>query len=210
MQTSIHDSHFILRRLHSLFGLIPIGGFLVLHIWENGQSHLGAEYFNYYVAQPIMHTTYLLIIEIVVIALPLLFHAGYGLVIIGSGSAEPFRYRYRRNWLYWLQRVSGVAIVAFLALHIGLTRVAAWLDPAIYQDLFGYMQQSLTQPVTLVVYLLGLWLSVFHLSNGLATAAIAWGLTTNAAAQRRFGYVCLLIGVILGSLGTHALIGFLP
>ncbi|WPL17205.1 Succinate dehydrogenase cytochrome b558 subunit [Thiorhodovibrio winogradskyi] len=208
MRASIQDSHFLLRRFHSALGLIPLGAFLVFHLWENSQSRFGPEHYNAQVER-IQQLNYLLIIELVVIALPLLLHAGYGLVIIGSGSAEPLRYRYARNWLYWLQRLSGIAIVAFLALHLGLTRFAGLLDPQIDTNLFRYMQQSLTQPVTFALYLLGLWLSVFHLANGLATAAISWGLTTSAAAQRRFGWFCLGFGLLLGALGTHGLIGFL-
>ncbi|EIC19423.1 succinate dehydrogenase [Thiorhodovibrio frisius] len=208
MRASIQDSHFLLRRFHSALGLIPLGAFLVFHLWENSQSRFGSEHYNAQVAS-IQQLNYLLIIELVVIALPLLLHAGYGLVIIGSGSAEPLRYRYARNWLYWLQRMSGIAIVAFLALHLGLTRFASLFDPQIDADLFSYMQQSLAQPVTFALYLLGLWLSVFHLANGLATAAISWGLTTSATAQRRFGWFCLGFGLLLGALGTHGLIGFL-
>ncbi len=208
MSASIHDSHFLLRRLHSALGLIPLGAFLVFHLWENSQSRFGPEHFNAQV-QAIAQINYLLMIEVLVIALPLLLHAGYGLVIIGGGSAQPLHYRYARNWLYWLQRMSGIAIVAFLALHLGLTRFAGLFDPQIEADLFRYMQQSLTQPATFALYLIGLWLSVFHLANGLATAAISWGLTTNPSAQRRFGWFCVVFGLTLGMLGTHGLIGFL-
>jgi succinate dehydrogenase / fumarate reductase cytochrome b subunit len=93
---------------------------------------------------------------------------------------------------------------------LGLTRFAGlFVDAQIDADLFRYMQQSLSQPVTFALYLLGLWLSVFHLANGLATAAISWGLTADAAAQRRFGWFCVSFGLMLGALGTHGLIGFL-
>lgn len=208
MRASIDDPHFLLRRLHSALGLIPLGAFLVFHLWENSHSLLGAAHYNDRVAD-LQQTNYLLAIEFIVIALPLLLHAGYGLAIIGAGNSEPLRYRYVRNFNYWLQRVSGIAIVAFLALHLGLTRIAGLFDPRIGDDLFRHMQHSLTQPVTFTLYLLGLWLSVFHLANGIATAAIRWGLTTSAAAQRRFGWFCAGCGLLLGALGTHALIGFL-
>lgn len=209
MRASIHNSHFLLRRLHSLLGLVPLGAFLIFHLWENSQSRFGSAHYNAQVER-IHQLNYLLIIELVVIVLPLLVHASYGLFIIGSGSAEPLRYRYTRNWLYWLQRLSGIAIIAFLALHLGLTRIAGLFDPQINADLFRYMQQSLAQPVTFALYLLGLWLAVFHLAYGLATAAISWGFTSDAAAQRRFGWFCLGFGLLLGALGTHSLIGFLP
>jgi len=34
------DNHFVLRKLHSLLGIVPIGAFLAFHLWEKfpGQS----------------------------------------------------------------------------------------------------------------------------------------------------------------------------
>ena len=209
MSASIDNRHFLLRRLHSLLGLVPVGAFLVFHLWENSQSRLGAEHFNQRVVGALQGLNYLPVIEIVFIALPLLFHAGYGLVIIGSGRAEPLRYRYARNRFYWLQRISGIGLILFLLLHVGLTRIAGLIDPAIRADLFGHMQAALSQPMLFSLYLAGLLLAVFHLSNGLSTAAIVWGLTSSADSQRRFGWLCAGFGVLLTALGVHGLIGFL-
>jgi len=209
MSASIRHPHFLLRRLHSLLGLVPVGAFLVFHLWENSQSRFGATHYNEEVVGALQGLNYLLLLEVFVIALPLLFHAGYGLLIIRTGRAEPLRYGYVRNWLYWLQRVSGVALILFLLLHVGLTRIAGLFDPAISADLFGYMQQALARPPVFALYLVGVLLAVFHLANGLATAAIVWGLTSSAEAQRRFGWVCAGLGLLLATLGVHGLLGFL-
>ena len=209
MSASIENRHFVLRRAHSLLGLVPIGAFLIFHLWENSQSRLGAEHFNQQVVGALQGLNYLPVIEIVFIALPLLFHAGYGLIIIGSGRAEPLRYHYARNRFYWLQRISGIGLILFLLLHVGLTRIAGLVDPAIRADLFGHMQAALSQPMLFSLYLEGLLLAVFHLANGLSTAAIVWGLTTSADAQRRFGWFCVGFGLLLAALGVHGLIGFL-
>jgi len=209
MSASIANRHFVLRRVHSLVALVPVGAFLVFHLWENSQSRLGAEHFNQQVVGALQGLNYLPIIEIVFIALPLLFHAGYGLVIIGSGRAEPLRYDYVRNRFYWLQRLSGIGLILFLLLHVGLTRIAGLVDPSIRADLFGHMQAALSQPMLFSLYLVGLLLAVFHLANGLSTAAIVWGLTTSFEAQRRFGWFCAGFGLLLAALGVHGLIGFL-
>jgi len=209
MSASIANPHFLLRRLHSLLGLVPVGVFLVFHLWENSQSRFGAAHYNEDVVGALQGMNYLLVFELVLIALPLLFHAGYGLVIIGQGRAEPRRYGYLRNRLYWLQRLSGLGLILFLLLHVGLTRIAGLFDPAISADLFGHMRQALMQPSVFALYLVGLLLAVFHLANGLATAAIVWGLTTSADAQRRFGWVCAGFGLLLAALGVHGLLGFL-
>jgi len=209
MSASIQNPHFLLRRLHSLFGLVPVGAFLVFHLWENSQSRFGAAYYNEQVVGALQGLNYLFLIELFVIALPLLFHAGYGLLIIRDGRAEPGRYGYLRNWLYGLQRLSGLGLILFLLLHVGLTRIAGLFDPAISADLFGYMHQALSQPFVLALYLFGVLLAVFHLANGLATAAIVWGLTSSAESQRRFGWVCAGLGLLLAALGVHGLLGFL-
>jgi len=209
MSASIQNPNFVMRRLHSLLGLIPIGAFLVFHLWENSQSRFGPEHYNEQVVGALQGLNYLPFLEIGVIALPLLFHAALGLVIFGSGQAEPIRYSYLRNRLYWLQRISGIGILVFLVLHVGLTRIAGMIDPAVGEDLYGHMREALSQPATFVVYLLGLWLSVFHLANGLSTAGIVWGVTSSAEAQRRFGWVCLVLGLLLGAMGTHGMVGFL-
>jgi succinate dehydrogenase / fumarate reductase cytochrome b subunit len=71
------------------------------------------------------------------------------------------------------------------------------------------MREALSSPWVFGFYLAGLWLAVAHFANGLATAAISWGLTTSAAAQRRFGWVCAGVGLLLGVIGTHGLVGYL-
>jgi succinate dehydrogenase / fumarate reductase cytochrome b subunit len=99
--------------------------------------------------------------------------------------------------------------LVFILLHVGMTRIAGLTDPAVHADLFGHMRDALMSPWVFVFYLLGLWLAVAHFANGLATAAISWGLTTSADAQRRFGWVCAGVGLLLGAIGTHGLVGYL-
>ena len=57
-------------------------------------------------------------------------------------------------------------------------------------------------------YLLGIWSATFHFANGLWTAAIAWGLTTTARAQKRWGNVCLVFFIAMTLLGTIAWLAF--
>ncbi len=210
MSASIDNAHFVLRRLHSLLGLVPVGAFLVFHLWENAQSRFGAAHYNAEVFGALQGIGYLPALEILVIALPLAFHAGYGIVILHRGRTELRRYPYLHNWLYWLQRVSGLGLLAFLLLHVGMTRIQWMWEPPIRADLYGHMQALLSQPWMLAIYLVGLLLAVFHLANGLWTMAIVWGLTASARAQSRFGYLCTALGLVLAALGIHGIVGFLP
>ncbi len=210
MSASIDNAHFLLRRLHSLVGLLPVGAFLIFHLWENSQSRFGAEHYNGVVVAGLQQMNYLPLLELFVIALPLLFHAGYGLVIAAGAQPELRRYPYARNWFYWLQRVSGVGILLFLLAHVGTTRVWGLVEPAVHADLYGHLQGLLSLPWVFAAYVLGLLLAVFHLANGLWAMGIVWGLTTSAQAQQRLAYACAGLGLLLMALGLHGLIGFLP
>ena len=208
MQTSINNPHFVLRRLHSLLGLLPVGGFLAFHLWENSQSRFGADYYNEHVVGWLQGLNYLVVMEIFVIALPLLFHAAYGLVILRGGSHDWKRFPWLHHRFYILQRVSGVAILFFLLFHVGWTRIWSLFEPAVKGDLYTHMQGLLGQPPIFLLYLVGLLLSVFHLSNGLWTMAISWGLTTSVTAQRTWFYFCGGLFLLLSAMGIHGMLGF--
>ncbi len=208
MPASINNPHFLLRRLHSLLGLLPAGGFLVFHLWENSQSRFGAAHYNEHVFGWLQGLNYLLIMEICVIALPLLFHAAYGLVILRNGNDDWSYYPWLHHRFYLLQRLSGVAILLFLLLHVGWTRIWGLFEPAIKADLYSHMQGLLSQPTVFLLYLAGLLLSLFHLSNGLWTMAISWGLTTSVSAQRNWFYLCCGLFLLLSALGLHGMLGF--
>jgi succinate dehydrogenase / fumarate reductase cytochrome b subunit len=210
MSASIDNLHFVLRRLHSLTGLVPVGAFLLFHLWENSQSRFGMEHYNREVVGALQAMNYLPLLELFAIGLPILFHAGYGLLILGTGRSEPRRYPWLHNRGYWLQRVSGVGILLFLLLHLWGTRWQAAWDPAVKADLYGHMQGLLTQPPLFALYALGLLLSVLHLANGLWTLGISWGVTVSARAQRRSFVACAGLGALVAALGLHGLLGFLP
>jgi succinate dehydrogenase / fumarate reductase cytochrome b subunit len=209
MRASIHNSYFLLRRLHSLLGLLPIGGFLIFHLWENSQSRFGQTHYNDQVVGWLQQLNYLTLLEIFLIALPLLFHATYGLLIFYRGNSNLSTYPWHANLRYTLQRLSGFAILLFLLLHVGWTRIWAMWEPAIKADLFTHMQSLLTQPSIFLIYLIGLLCSVFHLTNGLWSMAISWGLTTSPQAQSIWLVFCALLAVLLSAMGVHGMLGFL-
>ena len=66
----MQSPHFLLRRAHSLIGLVPVGAFLLFHLWENSQSRFGQEHYNTYVVEKIQNLNYVRFLEIFLIALP--------------------------------------------------------------------------------------------------------------------------------------------
>ena len=208
MSHSVHNLHFLLRRAHSLFGLLPIGGFLLFHLWENSQSRFGAEHYNQHVVQKIQDMNYVLLLELFVIALPILFHAAYGLVIWWYGKSNVTRYGFARNWMWWLQRISGIGILAFLILHVGGTRILVLFDKGIGHDMFNHVRTLLAHPAYLTAYLAGLILATFHLCNGLWAMGISWGLFSTARSQKQAQWAMGLTFLVVTALGIHGVTGF--
>ena len=70
---------------------------------------------------------------------------------------------------------------------------------------------AIGHPANLLVagfYAIGMWAVCYHLANGLATSAMAWGLAVTETAQRRYNFLCLGIGVALILVGTAAWYAF--
>ena len=117
---SIFGRHeFAVRRLHSLLGLAPVGGFLVVHLATNASILDGAETFQARVAQ--IHSLgplTLLGVEWAFIFLPILFHGVVGMIIVAQGKRNVAEYPYRENIRYTLQRGTGVIAMAFILWHV--------------------------------------------------------------------------------------------
>lgn len=205
---SVQNPHFLLRRVHSLVGLVPVGAFLLFHLWENSQSRFGREHYNTYVVEKIQNLNYVRFLEIFLIALPILFHAGYGLVVFWMGRQNVRHYGYFRNWMWLAQRISGVGVLLFLLMHVIGTRILAIWDEAIRQDMFSHMKNLLSEPLFLVPYLIGLVLTTFHFCNGLWSASIVWGLATTPRAQKIIQVVSASVFVVVTALGIHGMLGF--
>lgn len=204
-------SAFLLRRLHSLSGVVPVGIFLVEHLWTNAAALGGQEPFARAVAR-IQALPLLPVLEVFGIFLPLAFHAGYGVVLARRSSPNASRYAYPKNWLYVLQRVSGFVVLAFVLLHLWELRVQTWLfgmsTEAFYTTLSAHLSWTWSGvPLIAIGYLVGVAASVFHLANGLVGFCMTWGITTSRPAQRRAGIVFGALGACLFVLGTATVLG---
>ena len=198
---------FLLRRLHSLCGVLPIGVFLVVHLWTNLQALRGRDAFRHAVGE-IQSIPGLAVIELVAIFAPLAFHAFYGLVIAAQARFNVQRYGYTRNWLFLLQRASGLVAFAFLVVHIGQFRAAKLLGSARWEAFYERLALGLDSPLMFALYVVGVTASVFHFANGLWTAGQTWGLASSDRARRRSAVAFALVGVALWLVGVDTLLHF--
>jgi succinate dehydrogenase / fumarate reductase cytochrome b subunit len=118
---------------------------------------------------------------------------------------------------YFLQRVSALVVLAFIAFHVFTFRFQGLYDHA---RPFASTAAAICRfwrsggarhPLNLMVmglYLAGLLAFAYHLANGLWTGAIAWERCSSPAAKRCWGWVCAAIGAGLGFCGALAWVAF--
>ncbi len=199
------NREFFNRRLHSLLGVIPVGLFLVQHLVVNHFATGGEESFNN-AAHFMESLPFRIFLETFVIYLPLLFHAIYGLYIAFTAKNNTSRFGYFRNWMFMLQRVSGVITLIFVAWHVWETRVAAAFGAEVN---FQMMENILSNPFMFWFYIIGVISAIFHFANGLWSFLVSWGITVSPRSQVISTYVTIGIFIVLSIVGVRALTAFI-
>lgn len=221
--TSVFGRHeFLIRRLHSLTGLLPVGGFLCIHLATNASILDGPETFQRRVDQ--IHSlgpTTIFMLEWAFIFSPILFHGLIGLMIVTRGKRNIGDYPFGENVRYTLQRATGVIALVFILWHVfhlhGWLKFEWWVngvavplggakfDPHDAPTTAAAAIQA--SPVVFGIYAIGILASVYHLANGLWTMGITWGVWTSPRAQRIATLPCAAFGLILAIVGLGALVG---
>jgi succinate dehydrogenase / fumarate reductase, cytochrome b subunit len=204
------QERFLLRKIHSLSGVVPLGVFLCEHLWTNASALGGRARFDHAVDE-IQRMPFLPLIEVVGIFLPLMFHAVYGVMLARESKPNVGAYDYTRNWLYVLQRVSGVIVFVFVMAHLWEYRVQKWLFGMDASSFYGTMEAHFSStkwgiPWVALGYVLGLAAATFHFANGLWGFAVSWGLTISRRAQARVGVASAALGIGLFLIGTMTVI----
>ena len=213
---------FVVRRAHSLLGLVPVGTFLIIHLATNGSIWDGPQIFQQRVLQ--IHSvgpSTLFLLEWLFIFLPILLHGVVGMMIVMRGKRNVNHYPYVSNIRYTAQRATGVLAMAFILWHVfhmhGWLRFEWWhtyvagplggaqFDP----HRAGATIAAAVQASWLItaIYAAGVLASVYHFANGLWTMGITWGVWSTPHAQRWANAPCALFGLALTILGLVALIG---
>ncbi len=200
------ETNFWLRRLHSLSGIVPIGGFLAFHLYENFTATRGAEAYNE-ASRRLQELPLAVFLEIFVIVVPILFHGVYGLFITAESRPNPISSPYLRNTLYTLQRVTGVVVFAFILFHLWTTRLVQ-LEDHHTLDLYSLVRTTIANPWLYAFYIAGILSATFHLANGIWSFSIVWGLTVGAKAQQRMAAVSAVVFVILSVIGLRSISAF--
>jgi succinate dehydrogenase cytochrome b subunit len=219
--TSFFARHeFVIRRLHSLSGLVPVGAYLVIHLATNASVLNGPAAFQNNVYKIHSLGVLLPLVEWTFIFLPILFHAIVGVMIVAGALPNNTTYRYGANWRYTLQRWTGMIAFVFIMWHVfqmhGWFHNQWWLanvaEPYGGAEFHPYSAASsaglaLQNAVVALLYAVGILACVYHLANGIWTMGITWGVWTSPRAQARALKVCGTFGVLLAIVGLSALGG---
>lgn len=210
-----------MRRLHSLSGLVPVGVFVCMHLITNATilapGEPGAE-FQKSIERIHALGPLLIPIEITFIFAPLTFHALLGFAIWFTAHPNAQQYRYGSNIRYTLQRATGGIAFIFILFHVWQMH---WLGAPLGGGQFALhdAQGAATGAMTTAkaiqsgwyiapLYAIGVLSTVFHLSNGIWTSLITWGITIRPRTQQVSGYVCVGLGVFLSLVGLGTINGF--
>ncbi len=201
---------YLLRRLHSLSGIIPLAVFIAEHYWTNAHALGGAASFNAAVDR-LHDMPYLWAAEIGIVFAPLLFHSIYGFFITAESKPNIDAYPFYQNFAYTAQRVTGIILFLFIIFHVSETRLQDYL----YQWGLGgakvdyaYMAEYFGAGWIKVIYILGVGSVAYHLGNGLFNFAFKWGLVVSPQAQRAMIKVSIGVALVLFAVGVNILFAF--
>ena len=128
---------YFLDKLQSLSGVIPIGAFLLEHFWSNSYALVSVQKYND-VSVELQSIPWRIIVEACVLWLPILFHGFYGLYIWWMGKSNAIGHPWMANWLWVLQRWTGIIALIFIFWHVYLERFVGH-GRTNYQDLADAM-----------------------------------------------------------------------
>jgi len=207
---------FYLRRLHSLTGIV-FGFYLLVHLVmsaslvEGFRAGATQTVFQKQVAVT-QSVPFLGLALWVLVYLPILYHALYGLWLTYNIKPNVNQYPYGKNIFYVFQRLTGLLLIAFLFFHV--TAMKGWWAVSLKFDPWRATESTVSHLTTnwfigWFIYPVGILAACYHLANGFWTAAITWGITISAQSQRRWGWVCVGLFVLSMILGMTALIAAL-
>lgn len=202
---------FWLRRLHSVTGLVPVGAFVLFHLFANARALQGQLRFEALVER-LQSLPGLRALEIGLVFVPLAVHAALGVQIASRARPNLGVYPFPRNWSYVLQRVTGVVVLVFLLFHVGTMRFEVARGRMRPVDFFPVLCDTLSAtgafgiPMAAAAYLTGLAAVSYHLGNGIRGFCFTWGLTPSPKSRRVAGAVGTLIGLVAFFVGARTVV----
>jgi len=201
---------FVLRRLHSLTGIIPVGAFLFEHILISNSTAIGQNGPSAYARQVsfLANLPLVFFLELFGIWIPIAYHALYGFYIWYRGEGNTGAYPWSGNWMYTLQRWSGAIAFIYILWHTYTMRFTG-IDLHDHPlASFGKVQGEVIHAPLFLFYIIGLVAASWHFAYGIWLFSAKWGIVSGDKAQKRLLRVCLAFFVLLCGVGIASLYSF--
>jgi succinate dehydrogenase / fumarate reductase cytochrome b subunit len=195
------DQSFFWRKLHSFSGIFPIGAFLAEHFWSNSYALVSVEKYNE-VSRSLQQIPWRIAVEALVIWLPILFHGFYGIYVWWKGKSNALDYPWMANWMYTLQRWSGIVAFVFIGWHVYTERFLTG-----GKSTFDDVEKALANPLYFWFYVIGIVAASFHLGNGLWNFLCKWGIAATVRSQRAAAYFGAAVGLAFTVVGLAIVFG---
>jgi succinate dehydrogenase / fumarate reductase, cytochrome b subunit len=199
---------FLLRRLHSLTGIIPVGAFLFEHILVSNATAISGPAAYARQVSFLGNLPLVFFLELFGIWLPITYHALYGFYIWFRGDGNTVSYPWTGNWMYTAQRWTGGIAFAYIAWHVTTMR---FLGSDLHADptfSFGKVQHEVFQTPLFLFYVVGLIAASWHFAYGIWLFTAKWGIVSGDKAQKRFLALCLVFFFVLTGAGLASLTKF--
>jgi succinate dehydrogenase / fumarate reductase cytochrome b subunit len=199
---------FLLRRLHSLSGIVPVGAFLFEHILiSNSTAITGPDAYARQVSF-LANLPLVFFLELFGIWLPIAFHALYGFYIWFRGDGNTMEYPWSGNWMYTAQRWTGGIAFVYILWHTWTMRFTGVDLHAFPNASFGKVQAEVLQTPLFLFYVVGLIAASWHFAYGIWLFSAKWGIISGEKAQKRFLAICLVFFFVLTGAGLASLASF--
>lgn len=205
---------FLWRRLQSLSGIFPVGAFLLEHFISNAYATNGAHAYNEQV-RFLTSLPFVIFLEVFFIYIPIAYHAGYGLWVWYRGEGNVGEYPYWGNWMYTLQRWTGIVALAYIIYHTVTMRFSTMgfagghiignSDAAVAKVYLAF----LNHPWVVAFYFVGIVTASWHFAYGIWLFCAKWGIVQGEGGRRKLGVVALVIGAAFVALGVASMYAFL-
>ncbi len=188
-------SSFFRSRVASLLAVVPLGAWVVVHLWHNLAAFKGSEAWQSAVTD-YPHPIAEAVVGILVL-LPLAIHIVWGLGRMWTSRPNNLRYGYYSNLKYLLQRLSALGVLLFVGAHLWLAFLKPRLQEGRAEPFADIAQEMHFHTPTLLVYVLGTLGVAYHLANGFQTFCMTWGLVTTRRGLARLDKYAMLGFVLL-------------
>jgi succinate dehydrogenase / fumarate reductase, cytochrome b subunit len=199
---------FLLRRLHSLTGIVPVGAFLFEHILiSNSTAISGPDAYARQVSF-LANLPLVFFLELFGIWLPIAFHALYGFYIWYRGDGNAIEYPWSGNWMYTAQRWTGGISFLYIVWHTYTMRFTG-IDLHAYPSAsFGKVQEEVFQTPLFLFYVVGLIAASWHFAYGIWLFCAKWGIVSGEKARKRLLAMCIGFFFLLSGVGLASLYKF--